>query len=202
VQETLDLWDYRRRVAELYGAVRRASPGAAAWRRWRRDRDALFRGHPQSALAPERRAAFDGLCYFPYDPAWRFVAELEPAAGEPIALQHSDDNGATAGRPFAVARFLAADVPCALTLYWLEAYSGGVFLPFRDATSGEETYAGGRYLLDTAKGADLGGDGGSVVLDFNYAYHPSCAYDARWSCPLAPVANRLAVAVRAGERLG
>ena len=74
-----------------------------------------------------------------------------------------------------------------------------MFLPFRDATSGKSTYGGGRYLLDTAKGADLGGDGATLRLDFNFAYHPSCHYDPQWVCPLAPLSNRLTVAIEAGE---
>jgi uncharacterized protein (DUF1684 family) len=88
-----------------------------------------------------------------------------------------------------------------LQVLWIDVYGGGVFLPVRDATAGEETYGAGRYLLDTVKGADLGGDADELVVDFNYAYHPSCTYDPRWSCPLAPLANRLSVPVRAGERL-
>ena len=88
-------------------------------------------------------------------------------------------------------------------MYWLEDYAGGLFLPFRDATGGRETYGGGRYLLDGAKSADLGGDParGTLVLDFNFAYHPSCAFDDRWACPLAPAENWLDLPVRAGERL-
>jgi len=87
----------------------------------------------------------------------------------------------------------------ALELFWLEAYGGGVFLPFADTTSGETTYGGGRYLLDTIKGADLGVDHGRLVLDFNFAYKPSCSYDPRWVCPLSPASNRVPLAVRAGE---
>ena len=87
-----------------------------------------------------------------------------------------------------------------LDVYWVAVYGGGVFLPFRDDTSGGEGYGGGRYLLDTVKGADLGGSGGRLVVDFNYAYNPSCAYDPQWSCPLAPPANRLTVPIRTGER--
>ena len=86
-----------------------------------------------------------------------------------------------------------------LGAYWLDGYAGGLFVPFADGTSGQETYGGGRYALDTAKGADLGMEGEGVVLDFNFAYAPSCAHDPRWRCPLAPAANRLQVAVRAGE---
>ena len=90
-----------------------------------------------------------------------------------------------------------------LTIYWMAGYAGGLFLPFRDTTNGTTTYGAGRYLLDAAKSADLGGsaDRGTLILDFNFAYHPSCAFDPRWSCPLAPPENRLDVAVEAGERL-
>ena len=90
-----------------------------------------------------------------------------------------------------------------LSVFWIEGYGGGIFLPFRDTTSGEETYGAGRYALDTIKSADNGGDpaSGSLLVDLNMAFHPSCAYDPRWSCPLAPPENRLAVAVTVGERL-
>ena len=86
-------------------------------------------------------------------------------------------------------------------MYWVEDYSGGVFVPFGDATNGTDTYGGGRYLLDPAKGADLGHDPAGVTLDFNFAYHPSCVHDPRWTCPLSPAENRLPLAVRGGERL-
>ena len=95
-----------------------------------------------------------------------------------------------------------------LAVYWIDVYGGGLFLPFRDATSGGETYGAGRYLHDTVKGSELlllddtdehGYSGGQALLDFNYAYNPSCAYDPRWVCPLTPPENRLAVAIRAGE---
>jgi uncharacterized protein (DUF1684 family) len=90
-----------------------------------------------------------------------------------------------------------------LAVYWIDAYGGGLFLPFRDTTAGRESYGAGRYLLDTIKGADLGGDAerGTLLLDFNMAYPPSCAYDPRWACPLAPPDTFLSVPVPAGERL-
>lgn len=88
-----------------------------------------------------------------------------------------------------------------LTVYWFTDYAGGIFMPFRDATNGTETYGGGRYLWDSAKGADLGSTDDELVIDFNYAYHPSCVYDRQWSCALAPPANRLHSPIRAGERL-
>jgi uncharacterized protein len=123
----------------------------------------------------------------------------------PLKLEHarlpmSRDDGTFFTR-FANAVFELDGSQLALGLYWLEAYGGGVFLSFTDETSGDETYGAGRYLLDTVKGADLGTNEGKLVLDFNFAFNPSCAYDSRWACPLAPAENRLPVAVRAGERV-
>ena len=196
----LDLADYRRRTAELYAEVRRGGPAPSAWDRWREERDTLFVTHPQTPLEPDSVVSFTGLTYYPHDPSWRVVATVEWVEADPADVSHSAQ-GHTRLRPFATAAFSRHEQDHQLTLYWLEAYGGGVFLPFRDATSGTETYGGGRYLLDTVKGADLGGDRASIVLDFNYAYHPSCVHSDRWSCPLAPPANHLQVPVRAGERL-
>jgi uncharacterized protein len=101
--------------------------------------------------------------------------------------------------------FVTEGEPVSLSIYWLEVYGGGLFLPFRDMTSPAESYGGGRYLFDTIKGSNflpVPGESGwkRIMLDFNYAYNPSCAYNDRWICPLAPVENRLAVPIRAGER--
>jgi len=91
-----------------------------------------------------------------------------------------------------------------LEVWWLGSYGGGLFLPVRDPSP--RSYGGGRYVLDTAKGADLGGDldpasgRGTLVVDLNFAYNPSCAYDPAWACPLAPPGNVLATPVPAGER--
>jgi uncharacterized protein (DUF1684 family) len=189
VSETLDLLDWKRRVFALYAEVRAASDPEQAWTRWRTARAELFRTHPQSP-----RRGFDTLDYFAYDSSFRFLAELEPAEPEKRRIGSSGEEPVTFIR-FAVARF--ADQ--ALELFWLDAYGGGLFLPFRDATAGGETYGAGRYLLDTVKGADLGSVGGRLVLDFNFAYNPSCAYDPKWACPLAPPANRLGIAILAGE---
>ena len=198
--DTMDLLEYRRIVFETYAAAREAGGGAAAWSRWRTDRDELFATHPQSALLPSARESFTGLPYFPYDPAWRIEVTVEPLAGEDIRIGHSAE-GETGFRRFGRVRFDVGADQVDLTLFWLAGYGGGVFLPFRDGTSGSETYGGGRYLLDTVKGADLGHEDDRILLDFNYAYHPSCVHDDRWSCPLAPPENWSSVDVRAGERL-
>jgi uncharacterized protein (DUF1684 family) len=197
--DELDLLDWKRRVFALYATVRAEPDPAAAAAAWAAGRDELFRDHPQSPLPAGERASFDGLPCFDHDPAARVLAEVVPAQERRFELP------ASAGEPmafvrFAVARFQLGGAPCELELYWLDAYGGGLFLPFADATSGTETYGAGRYLLDTVKGADLGTDDGRLVLDFNLAYNPSCSYDPRWACPLAPPANRLPMPVRAGER--
>lgn len=201
---TLSLWDWRRRMHELGARVRdliAAGRHEEAWRQWRLGRDRLFSEHPQSPLERDERIDFTGLSYFPYDPAYRVQAEVDPAEPATMTIAHSAE-GETPFRRFGTARFALHDQEVELSLYWLDAYGGGVFLPFRDATSGEETYGGGRYLLDTVKGADAGHHGRTIHLDLNLAYHPSCVYSPAWSCPLAPPENHLTVPVRAGERLG
>lgn len=200
---TLALWDWRRRMHELGAEVRRRQDQGQhleAWHRWRTVRDEMFASHPQSPVPADERGSFPGLAYFEHDPRYRIEAELYPVGEEVLQVAHSAD-GRTPFRRFAQARFELHSESVSLSLYWLDAYGGGVFLPFRDLTSGTETYGGGRYLLDTVKGADLGHVGTTLRLDLNFAYHPSCVYSPRWSCPLAPPDNHLPVPVRAGERL-
>jgi uncharacterized protein len=198
VAETLALLDWKRRVFSLYAAVRAVEP-EAGWALWRETRDELFRSHPQSPLPAERRASFGGLEYWPYDPQARVLADLEDVEAAPTPIDTSGPEPMLF-QPFARARFELRGEQLSLEVSWLAAYGGGAFLCFRDATSGGGSYGGGRYLLDTVKGADLGDDEGRLVLDFNFAYNPSCAYEPSWVCPLAPPANRLGVAVEAGEK--
>ncbi len=198
VGEALELVDWRQRVFDLYRQVRTADEPQRAWEWWKRERDELFARHPQSPLA--HPAAFPGLAYYDYDPASRVLADLEPAEQAHIEVPMSTGAPVRFSR-IARARFDVRGERAELDVFWLESYGGGLFLPLRDATSGDTTYGGGRYLLDTVKGADLGTDGDSLVLDFNFAYNPSCAYDARWSCPLAPPANRLEQKIEAGEKI-
>jgi uncharacterized protein (DUF1684 family) len=198
-ESTLDLWGYRRRVADIYARVR-AMPPVDGWQFWVSARDELFRTHPQSPLPLQERGSFTGLPYWPPDPDLRVVATVQPTSSTEILLAHSG-GGATPARSFGEACFHLASEDLSLVMYWLEDYGGGVFIPFGDATNGRETYGGGRYLIDSAKGADLGHEGDRVTLDFNFAYHPSCVYDTRWSCPLPPIENRLPLAIRGGEQL-
>ena len=216
----LGLADWRRRVAELYADVRRiaARDPAAAHRLWRETRELLYRDHPQSPVRPVDRPAFRAL-HHQYDPSLRFEIMPDPlpwrpSAGDPgtavtrgvaagwIALPSSGEEDL---RFRAVGRLTLPlpGGPRTLTLFWMEGYAGGLFLPFGDATNGGATYGAGRYVLDTAKGADLGPGraAGTLVVDLNFAYQPSCAFDLRWACPLAPPENRLDIPIQAGERL-
>src|SRR3954464_2197877 len=195
----LTLMDWKRRIFALYAEVRADPEPERAWRRWRDVRDELFRAHPQSPLTAEQRAELAGLPYFDYDASLRVLADVEPAERERREIATSGEAPYAFTR-FARAVFALAGEPQTLDLYWLEGYGGGIFLSFADATSGTETYGACRYLLDTVKGADLGEVNGRLVLDFNFAFNPSCAYDPRWVCPLAPPGNRLASPVRGGER--
>jgi uncharacterized protein (DUF1684 family) len=190
VTELLDLWDYRRRVADIYSQVRRGGRDELVWRDWISSRDDLFRTHPQTPI--DDLAEFVGLPYFEFDTSWRTVARFVSGEPEPWG------DFLRIGRLEFEVRGMAGS----LGVFWLNAYGGGVFVPFCDATNGQTTYGGGRYLLDTVKGADLGHEAEKVVVDFNYAYHPSCVHSDRWSCPLAPPDSGLSLEVTAGERLG
>ena len=201
--DPLRLAHWRRTVAEHYAAVRAAThldPRQAATD-FRAARDRLFRDHPDSPIPAELRGAWKGTRWYDYDPDWRVVAAVVPdPARREFTIDLATDGTLRCAR-IAHARFVRDGAAASLALYWLEGYGGGVWLPFVDATGGVDTYGGGRYLYDTIKGADLGVGASSIVLDFNFAYNPSCAYDERWSCPLSPPENRLPFAVTAGEKI-
>lgn len=196
--EPMIIGDWRRRMFELYARVRADTDPQRGWTHWRDERDRLFAGHPATPLPVRPVPGLPALDVFGYDPAYRVLAEVRQAPELELELATSD-GGSYAFTRFALAHFELAEQH-ELELYWLHGYAGGLFVPFTDATCGESTYGAGRYLLDTVKGADLGTDAGRLVLDFNFAYNPSCSYDPAWSCPLASGRNRLATAVQAGER--
>ncbi len=189
--EPVELADYREAVARLYLS-------GAGLAEFRARRDELFARHPQSPIPPEDRAHFAGLRYFPPTDDAIVEVALREAPGE-LEIDTGGPDGVVRYRRVGI-----LDTPFGpLSLWWIAAYGGGLFLPFRDGTSGEETYGGGRYLTDTVKGTYGRGlqllGGNRVRLDFNYSYNPSCVYDRRWACPLAPPENWLTEPVRAGE---
>ena len=193
----LDLLDWRRRVFGLYAEIRTEPDAAAAHERWRAVRDDLFARHPQTPLSAEARASFTGLPVAPYDPGLRFEVAVDTDV-EPATW--TAPTGSDGDVPFS--RVGVARLPGigSLDVWWLGSYGGGIFVPVRDPSP--DTYGGGRYVLDTVKGADLGGDlaSGRLVLDLNFAYNPSCAYSPDWSCPLAPPGNVLDIPLPGGER--
>ncbi len=201
MQEAIDLADWRRRVGDLYRL--NVGDGIAAFRR---KRDDLFKTHAESPIEADERSHFTGLEYFAPDLAFRVKARMEPGDGEELVIETGGEDGAIKYRRVGKLVFQLAGEHCSLTVLSLVQYAGGLFVPFKDATSGHETYGGGRYLFDTAKDTDglvveLTPGSTEVTIDFNYAYNPSCVYSARWACPLAPPENTLKVAVRAGERM-
>lgn len=202
------LADWRRRIATLYAEVRgmAANDPAIALAHWRAVRETLYREHPQSPVPADQRSTFRAT-HFEHDPALRFELVVEPApppAPGAFALELPNSGAET----LSFSRVGRIDIPFpsgarTLSVFWMAGYAGGLFIPFRDGTNGSETYAAGRYLVDAAKSADLGGDPatGTLIVDFNFAFQPSCAFDPRWACPLAPPENRLDLPIRAGERL-
>jgi uncharacterized protein len=208
MSDYLDLYDYRCRVADMYRMRRQATlageDAATVLERFREARNELFVKHAQSALDVEQKRKFQGLRYFLYNPAMCVEADIDTGV-EPVQLSvvmnaEETMTMTTVGQ----LHFTLEDVRVALSLYWLNIYGGGLFLPFRDTTSPAESYGGGRYLFDTIKGSEFLASTAAlgierILLDFNYAYNPSCAYNDRWVCPLAPVENRLSIPVRAGE---
>jgi uncharacterized protein (DUF1684 family) len=198
---SLALLDWRRRVAEMYAGVRATSDPVAAHTQWRATRDELFRSHPVSALSSAAREVFTGLDVAPYDPEYRWTAAIDRDVEPKHQRVESASDGVITMDRLGV---VALDGIGSLDVWWTAGYGGGVFVPVRDALAGRSdatgTYGGGRYLLDTIKGADLGGDADHLVIDFNFAYNPSCAYDPNWSCPLPGPGNTVAVALPVGER--
>lgn len=162
----------------------------------RRDKDHAFRTAHWSPILEADRAAFKGLRYYPVDEAFRFRLQIERAPpGEEVRMGTSDGDVRVYER-YGTLRFALQSVECALAGYVSpDRPDPNLFLPFRDATSGKETYGAARYL-DLEPSPD-----GYFELDFNAAYNPYCAYNETYSCPLAPTENWLKVAIPAGEKL-
>jgi len=190
------LLDWRRQVASLYAEVRATADARAAHEIWQAGRNRLLASHPQSPIPPDRRAGFEPVPVASYDPSLRFAAEVDHDV-EPVRIEMLTGTDGTV--PFERAGVVHLPGVGDLDVWWLASYGGGIFVPIRDTRTDGATYPGGRYVIDTVKGADLGGSGGRLIVDLNFAYNPSCAYDPAWACPLAPPGNTVPVPVTAGE---
>ena len=196
----LELGAWRREVSELYASVRREDDPERGHALWRAGRDRLFGSHPQSPLPVGDPLRASGLPYWPYDPRVRFELPLV-AATERARLSLPTDGDGTTLLALIGRVHLPRPFDATIDVWWLRQYAGGLFMPLRDGTAGDSSYGGGRYLLDSAKGADLGGSSDRLVIDLNFLYHPSCRYAPEWQCPLAPSGNSMVVEVKAGERM-
>ena len=145
----------------------------------------------RAPLTPEQQRGFKGLAYFPENKALIIEARIDRQVQPGIVRMETTKGEQQEYRRYGLVRFEVEGRPAQVTLYATEG-SHNPFLPFRDATSGKETYGAGRYL-------DLHVHGDEVLIDFNYAYNPNCAYNPDWSCPLPPAENWLQVPIRAGE---
>jgi len=157
---------------------------------FRQEKDEFFAGSHESPLSHADQPNFAGLAYFEPNPELVFRLEVEPSDGAEIRVETSDGQERLYTRKGTVS-FEIDGNDVRLALY--STGHPGFFLPFRDSTSGKETYGAGRYLdIDPH-------DDGTITLDFNMAYNPYCVYSDAYSCPLPPVENWLQVPVKAGE---
>ena len=159
---------------------------------FRQQKNEFFRTSPQSPLADEQKQDFEGLRYFPENNGLRYELEIDEFEDQnEVQIQTNTGEVQTYSR-FGEVKFEVDGEEASLTIYENE---NGFFLPFADALAGDETYGAGRYLDPHEL------PGGKLLLDFNMAYNPYCAYNANWSCPLTPPENRIGVPIRAGEKV-
>jgi len=159
---------------------------------FRREKDAFFRGHPQSPLTPEQKRHFKGLSYFPENPELDLEVEIEEFPEKRTIQMQTSTGDVQSYQRYGRFKLDVEGQEALLTLY---SGQHGFFLPFADSLAGQETYGAGRYL----EPEPLGGNRFSV--NFNLAYNPYCAYNPNYSCPLTPAENRVKAAIRAGEKL-
>jgi uncharacterized protein (DUF1684 family) len=165
----------------------------------RKAKDEFFgSGHPQSPIPPMALQNFEGLAYYPLDPAYRFELDLHEHK-EKTSLRVEDTKGGERELiRWGEFRFKIGDKDCKIQVYKSDPQEEGLFVPFRDATSGNETYGAGRYLdLEPERHLSTGG---KWIVDFNVAYNPWCAYSEMYVCPFVPPENWLKVSVLAGEK--
>lgn len=194
------LADWRRRMSDLYSRIRLMQDPEQARELWCSVRTDMYSNHVMSPVPKQLLDDFEEIEVFEYDPGKRFAVDLSTAPHTILEYNLGDD-GRMAITRIARTEGLEELLGGELDVFWVNGYGGGLFVPFKDASSGQETYGGGRYLIDAIKSADLGlTPDGKLILDFNFAYNPSCSVSPAYVCPLAPPQNTLPVKILAGEK--
>ncbi len=160
---------------------------------FRGGKDHFVQHDPQSPLTNDQKATFGGLKYFDEEPSLKLTLQVQPYPEQDTIEMQTTTGGAASFVRWAKIAFSVDGAPAELTVY-KDASLDTFFLPFADSTSGDETYGAGRYVELEAQ------PDGTLLVDFNYAYNPYCAYNEAWTCPITPAENRLRVPIRAGER--
>ena len=201
----LSLINWRREIFSIYDEVRSEEDGIVAWNIWKDKREKLFKFHPESpTFDPKKQSGFNDVpVLYSYNQKFSLFSKFEQISNSEIIQLNTDENSITRLKPFIKTTNLIDFLGIELTVFKIEGYGGGLFLPFTDTgcKSGGAHYEGGRYLIDTVKGADLGElKTDELRLDFNFSYNPSCSYNSKWTCPILKDYNRISILVDAGEK--
>ena len=201
----LSLINWRREIFSIYNEVRSEEDGIIAWNKWKDKREKLFKFHPESpTFNPKKQSGFNDVpVLHSYNKKFSLFSKFELISNPEIIQLNTDENSITRLKPFIKTTDLKNFLGIELTVFKIEGYGGGLFLPFTDSgcKSGGEHYEGGRYLIDTIKGADLGEvKTNELRLDFNFSYNPSCSYNSKWTCPILNDYNIIPIFVDAGEK--
>ena len=201
----LSLINWRREIFSIYDEVRSEEDGIVAWNKWKDKRENLFKFHPESpTFDPKKQSGFNDVpVLYSYNQKFSLFSKFELISNSDIIQLNTDENSITRLKPFIKTTNLKDFLGIELTIFKIEGYGGGLFLPFTDigCKSGGAHYEGGRYLIDTVKGADLGElKTDELRLDFNFSYNPSCSYNSKWTCPILKNFNRISILVDAGEK--
>lgn len=201
----LSLINWRREIFSIYDEVRSEEDGIVAWNKWKDKREKLFKFHPESpTFDPKKQSGFNDVpVLYSYNQKFSLFSKFELISNSEIIQLNTDENSITRLKPFIKTTNLRDFLGIELTIFKIEGYGGGLFLPFTDigCKSGGAHYEGGRYLIDTVKGADLGElKTDELRLDFNFSYNPSCSYNSKWTCPILKNFNRISILVDAGEK--
>ncbi len=198
----LSLLDWRRKISNIYSDVRSKTNLENAWQEWLRKRKNLFYFHRESPISHLNKNN-EIINFYPYNQKFLFFVNLKKIINSNTIELHIGKDGKARIFPYYRTVGLKKSLFTELIIYKFEGYAGGLFLPFKDlgCLNNENHYEGGRYLIDTMKGADLGvNKDNKLMLDFNFSYNPSCAYNNSWVCPILNNKNFVKIFIDAGEK--